>query len=260
MTASRGGFNQRRLPTLAMLTTVSEIAAMIKRWIEGYERWTWEGDISAHRPCPAEGCGCRFRHRHGWVARAVVGGGWEGQVRLLRLFCPRCAATEALSPDWLRSHSPYPWPWQEAAALQYAGGPEGYRKVAARFGVDYTVLWGWVRPLAAVAVDVVGVVIRELLGQDPGADLNLAPVAHGIVLQKAWTAEKRQGLAHLPLLAQAAGALRRTCRDRADLSEDAEPVSALGWLSRYLPVHGAPRSLWLQFHRRSHSVLAPAAP
>lgn len=242
-----------------MVSMVNEVVTWVKGWADAYERWAREGDIRAHRPCPAQGCDCRFRHRHGWVQRCVVCGGWEEEIRLLRLFCPKCGATETLLPEWLRRYSPYPWPWQEAAALAYVGGPEGYRPVAARFSVDYTVLWGWVRPLAAIAVDLVGVVVRELLQQEPGAELDLVPVAHGAVLYKALTAEKRQGLAHLPLLAQAAEALRTACRRRAKLP-DGEAGGAWGWLSRYLPVHEISSALWLGSHRHSHSVSAPAPP
>lgn len=257
MAACQGGFTQRRLPTLAMLSTVDEIVVLIKRLVCAYEVWSREGDSSAHRPCPTAGCDCRFRHRHGYVEHFVVCGGWETRIRLLRLFCPKCGATETLLPDWLRRYSPYPWPWQEAAALHYVGSPAGYRPVAALFGADYTVLWGWVRPLAAVAVDLVGVVVRELLHQEPGAELDLEPVAHGAVLHKARTAEKRLGLAHLPLLVRGAEALRAACRRRAELP-DGEAGGALGWLSRYLPLHEVPSRLWLGSHRRSHSISAPA--
>jgi len=220
---------------------VENIPAEIKRLADEYERWAREGDITGHRPCSAEGCDCRFRHRHGWLTRALVCGGWECRIALLRLCCPKCGATEVLAPEWLRPHSPYPWPWQEAAALHYVGSPLGYRPVAALFGVDYTVLWGWVARLAASAVDLVGEVVRELLGQEPGAPLELVPVAHGAVLRKARTPGKRQGLAHLPLLAQGAAALRAACRRRAGMPDaDQTALGALGWLGRYLAVHRGP--------------------
>ena len=125
--------------------TVTEIEALIKRFVAVYENWSRDGDISAHRPCPAARCDCPFRHRHGRVPRVVVCEVWEQSIRVLRLLCPKWGTTEALSPKWLRRYSPYPWPWQEAAALQHVSGPGGYRPVASRFGVDYTVLWGWVR-------------------------------------------------------------------------------------------------------------------
>ena len=237
--------------------TINDIVALIKRLVAVYENWSREGDISAHRPCPAEGCDCQFRHRHGWQSRFVVCGGRGEQIRVLRLFCPKCGKTETLSPEWLRRYSPYPWPWQEAAALYYVGGPGGYRPVASLFGVDYTVLWGWVRPLAAVAVDLVEVVVSELLHQEPGAELDLKPVAHGAVLHKARTAEKLRGLAHLPLLARGAEALRAACRRRAQLP-NGEAGGALGWLSRYLPLHEVPPRLWLASHRRPHSLSASA--
>jgi len=246
------------LTALAVLSTVNEIVARIKQLIEEYEHWARQGDISAHRPCPAEGCDCRFRHRHGWVLRDVACGGWEASIGLLRLFCPQCGATETLCPEWLRPHALYPWPWQEAAVLEYVGGAAGYRPVAAAFGVDYTLLWGWVRRLAVVAVDLVAVVVRELLEQDPAARLDLVPVVHGAVLHKARTPEKRQGLAHLPLLTQTAETLREACRRRAGLPADgAESIGALGWLSRYLEAHG----IWPgRSHRGSHSRPVPAPP
>lgn len=255
-----GGFSYGRLTTLGVLFTVNEIVTMIKRLAGEYERWAREGDISAHRACPAEGCDCRFRHRHGWAPRSLVCGGWEVQIGLLRLLCPKCGATEALSPEWLRRRSPYPWPWQAAAALHYVGGPAGYRPVAALFGVDYTLLWGWVRRLAAVAVDLVGVVVREVLQQEPGAHLDLVPVVHGAVLDKARTAAKRQGLAHLPLLVRGAEALRAACLRRAELPEDGISAGALGWLSWYLPLHDVAPALWIQSHRGSHSLSTPAPP
>ncbi len=243
MTACQGGLRQRRLAAPAMVSTVDEIIAEIKETtdqeIDGYEQWARDGDLSAHRPCPVAGCGCRFRHRHGWVLRAVLYGGKERWLRLLRLFCPWCRQTETLIPEWLLPHSPYPSPFREAAVLHYIGSPAGYRPTAAMFGVDYTLLWGWTRRLAAGAVDLVGVVVRELLAQEPGAKLELLPVAHGAVLHKARTAEKRRGLAHLPLLVQAAEALRSACRRRATLPDDgAKAAGALGWLTRYLPAHG----------------------
>ena len=139
----RGTSHKGGRPPLACLT-INDIVALIKRLVAVYENWSREGDISAHRPCPAEGCDCQFRHRHGWQSRFVVCGGRGEQIRVLRLFCPKCGKTETLSPEWLRRYSPYPWPWQEAAALYYVGGPGGYRPVASLFGVDYTVLWGWV--------------------------------------------------------------------------------------------------------------------
>lgn len=243
-----------------MLSTVNEIVTRIKQATDEYEQWARDGDVSAHRPCPSAGCGCRFRHRHGWTPRTLACGGWETRIGLLRLLCPKCGATETLCPEWLRPHALYPWPWQEAAVLQYVGGPAGYRPVAAVFGVDYTVLWGWVGRLAAVAVDLVAVVVRELLQQDPAARLDLVPVAHGAVPHKARTPEKRQGLAHLPLLAQAAEALRAACRRRADLPDDGAESVTLGWLSRYLPAHGIGPDLWTRSHRDSHSVSAPAPP
>ncbi len=240
------------------MSTVNEIVARIKRLVAAYEWWAREGDISAHRPCRRRGCGCQFRHRHGWVPRFVVFGDCEQKIGVLRLLCPRCGETEVLLPQWLRRYSPYPWPWQEAAALAYVGGPAGYRPVAALFGVDYTVLWGWVRSLAVVAVDLVGVVMRELLQQEPGAKLDLAPLVYGAVLHKARTAAKRQGLAHLRLLTQGAAALRAACLHRAGLAPG-EPDGALGWLDRYLPLHESAASLWIGAHRRSHyrSALAP---
>ena len=238
------------------MLTVNEIVPLIKRLVAAYERWIREGDIRTHRPCPTEGCDCRFRHRHGWTARFLVCGDWEQQIRLLRLLCPKCGATETLSPTWLRQYSPYPWPWQEAAVLQYVEGAAGYRPVAALFGVDYTVLWGWVRPLAAVAVDLVGVVARELLRQEPGAKLDLEPVDYRGMLGKARAEEKRNGLAHLPLLARGAQALRAACLRLAELP-DGESGGALGWLSRYLPLHTIPTPLWIGSHRRSHCRSTP---
>ena len=131
--------------------------------------------------------------------------------------------------------------------------------MASLFGVDYTVLLGWVRPLAAVAVDLVGAVVRELLGQAPDAQLDLEPIAPRAVLHKAWTAEKRLGLAHLPLLTRGAEALRVACQRRVELPAR-EADGALGWLSRYLPLHEVPPHLWIGSHRRSHSVSTPAPP
>ena len=259
LAASQGGFTQRRLPTLAMVPTVDEIAARIKRLMADYQGWVGQGDISAHRPCPTAGCTCRFRHRHGYTPHFVVCGNWEVRVDLLRLLCPKCKATETLLPDWMRRYSPYPWPLQEAAVLHYVSGPAGYRPVASLFGVDYTVLWGWVRRLAAVAVELAGVVVRELLEQEPDAALDLEPIASGAVLHKARTEEKRLGLAHIPLLARGAEALRVACRNRAELPAG-EAGGALGWLSRYLPLHAVPSHLWIGSHRRSHSVLPPAPP
>ncbi len=252
----RGASHKGGHPPLAGLT-VTELVALIKRAAPEYADWTQTGDISAHRPCPVEGCGCPFRHRHGWAPRMVVFRGVEQAIGVLRLLCPKCGTTEALVPDWLQRYSPYPWPWREAAVLHYINGPGGYRPAAARFGVEYTVLWGWVRRLAVIAVELAGVVVRELLYQEPGADLDLEPVAHGAVVDKAWTADKRQGLAHLPLLARGAEALRAACRRRAE-RPDGEAGGALGWLSRYLPLHGVAAHLWLESHRRSHSALARA--
>gem|GEM_PF-5273483 len=86
-------------------------------------------------------------------------------------------------------------------------------------------------------------------------------MAHGAVLQMARTPEKPQGLAHLPLLAQAAAGLRAACRQRAQLPEDgAESVGAWGWLSRCLPAHGILTDLWTRSHIDSHSVSVPAPP
>ena len=51
-------------------------------------------------------------------------------------------------------------PW----STQPTGGVPGGRPLS---GVDYTVLWGWVRPLAAVAADD---------RQAPGAQLDLEPI------------------------------------------------------------------------------------
>ncbi len=251
---SGGLHNKGGCPPLAR-STVPEVEAEIKRLVTAYERWAREGDIGAHRPCPADGCGCPFRHRHGWMKRHVSCGDWAVRVDLLRLLCPKCGVAETLLPEWLRPHSPYPWPWQEAAALEYVGGLAGYRPVAARFGVDYTVLWGWVHSLAAVAVELVGVVARELLRHEPDTALRLEPVAHGALVLKARTAEKRRGLAHLPLLVRGAAALRAACWRRLQRAadDDGEPGGALGWLCGYLEIHGIGLPGWPRSHRGSHS-------
>ena len=99
MAACQGGFTQRWLPSLAVVSTVDEIVARIKRLVVEYEGWAKEGDIRAHRPCPTTGCSCRFRHRHGWTPHFVVCGGWEVRLRVLRLFCPKCGVTETLLPS-----------------------------------------------------------------------------------------------------------------------------------------------------------------
>jgi hypothetical protein len=241
-----------------MVSTVNEIVPWIKQATDEYEQWARDGDIRAHRPCPVDGCSCQFRHRHGWVVRTVWCGGWERRIRLLRLLCPECRKTETLIPEWLLPGSPYPWPWQEAAVWHFVGGPAGYRPVAAVFGVDYTLLWGWTRRVAVVAVDLVRVVVRELLRQEPGVKLHLMPAAYGAVLHKARTPERRQGLAHVPLLTQMAEALRAACHRRAGLPEGETSPGVLGWLGRYLALHGGPPLRRSKSHTGSHSMPDPA--
>lgn len=61
----RGGLHAKAVAHPWHVLTVNDSETLIKRLVAVYANWAQEGDISAHRPCPAQGCDCRFRHRHG---------------------------------------------------------------------------------------------------------------------------------------------------------------------------------------------------
>lgn len=114
--------------------------------------WEWENGgarqaAEAARRCPS--CG-RKRRLHGRYVRFVVVGGQALEISIPRLFCParECRKTAAVLPWFLAPRSPYPWVLRQAALVSFLGEEGGYRAAAARFDLDWQLLWAWAEVLA----------------------------------------------------------------------------------------------------------------
>ena len=164
--------------------------------------WEAGGDLVAvaeARPCP---CGCGFRHLHGRYQRFVVVGVREMVVSVPRLLCPVCGKTAVVLPWFLAPRSPYPWLLRQAAMVSFLSEEGGYRAAAARFGVDWQLLWSWVEALVsktkALLASLLGLALRYA-----GMDGPLLPDTHDleVLRSRARSPAKQESLAAIgPLL------------------------------------------------------------
>lgn len=200
----------------------------------------WEGGgnleaVRGARRCP---CGCGFRHLHGHYTRFVVVGGRDLRITIPRLLCPACGKTAAVLPWFLAPRSPHPWCLRQAAVVAFLGEDGGYRAAAARFGLDWQLLWVWVDALAAKAkallASLLGLVLRYpgLVG----GTLLLPPARDLKVLEaRARNPAKRESLTVIAVLL-VAGYRFWSVGSALDLPWGRpDPADILGFLARLEP-------------------------
>jgi len=131
------GFARRGVLVIIRL---QEVVAWVKALLGEWEKGEASGAVEAARPCPR--CG-RFRHPHGRYIRFVVVGGRALEISIPRLFCPACRRTDGVLPWFLAPRSPYPWLLRQAAVVSFLVEEGGYRAAAARYDLDWQLLWAW---------------------------------------------------------------------------------------------------------------------
>ncbi len=189
---SPGGSSDERI---LVIIRVQELVSRVKRLLVEWEDGGSLAAVREARRCP---CGCSFRHLHGHYTRFVVVGGRDLQMQIPRLFCPSCGKTQAVLPWFLAPRSPYPWCLKQAAVVAFLGDGGGYRAAAARFDLDWQLLWAWVDALAAKAKAMLAALLGLVLrypGLVRGAPL-LPPADDLKVLEtRARSPGKREALA-----------------------------------------------------------------